>query len=1234
MRKNKLAIFKKFRGFIFFWVIVIKTSGLDWMRFIKRKRGIVRKNELFCIIFDENKRLFWKKTNLQVSVINITIPDIDLSKYGETVITGDFSGISLYKYNERGRIHQESNKYKNELFMQVPNRTYISLGTVDGFINVISIIKYVQNMYAVIAGHFSRIENINTNSIVFYDLIESKFVTLKEGIPNGYIKSVYYDEENKHLYVGGSFHYNNSLNAIIWDLSRNEWVELPFKGFNGIINTISRMNNGNILFGGQFDNAFSYGGGTHFILNNYDKQVLNLDTAMVLSEHSSLNKKHANPRNIICANAYKNSTSWLLEKSEIGKWFALFRYVFRPQTIRFKNSDVQDYATKIFRIISFPVHGIMNLSYTDPVTKKRAFCEALCPLQQSSLEYQEFDFVNIIPMIGFRIEIIDWYGKGGGLKEVEVLLSDIQTFAVNTFNEPECVNESFRSNSYVTGGPWIVLRINNQSYLSGNISRSAMEKSSVVFEPRLQKSGYYHVNLYTPGCIQDNTCSSRGIVQVKIYYKENANPETVIVHQTQNYEKIDNIYKGFISGITPTFRPSVVIVPMQGQQEYINVVALAVKFIPVSIFSSSNGLFEYNPSNYSSIIEKQSESKSLTDIARSLLSKNAIISSVIHESSQTIIAGRFTNNEEAPFSNILRIAPQVSPLPYGGVNGEIFTMLLYNNILYIGGKFDKILHSSSNGINNVVSYSITDDSWTSLLWGLDDTYIAFSGNFKQILSFQNKKLSDVNGFALWDPESKKWETNIDLFIDGQIQNSVLLSSNMSLVSGNIRTIHSLRASGAVALQILKSVHSLSPLFYSKAIAPFFNLIVKRDMDKSSKNSIYTGAFYKFLSLPLIILGGQFTFENEENELIKNIAIVYNSKILGIDINLDPQSVVSSLVAHNNILYIGGRLYHKINEGRINGIFAYNLKEKNGYRLLPLSGDDTRVNILSMRPKSNELIIGGKFNSEKSSCNGFCIFETSSNELKSSSSMFLGEVTALHWIDENSVLISGDLKINTTFLNVAKYNFDTLTWSSVLPENIYLPGPATSIIYDKNDRNSIYISGKKRDGDAYFNKWNGKTLLKLDSELLPGSIINHMRIVSLKQKHRQNNLVPEDVIIMVLGSLVFSSFGTVTVAFYDGNVWTPYLISSTLTGQPGVANSLFFEHEIYSSSRKYLAKGYVVLISLSISLSIIFLMTLYKAIFTSYRRKKGSLQTPYFTKEKELHKTPLTGISNDSDRNNL
>ncbi|CCJ31515.1 unnamed protein product [Pneumocystis jirovecii] len=117
------------------------------------------------------------------------------------------------------------------------------------------------------------------------------------------------------------------------------------------------------------------------------------------------------------------------------------------------------------------------------------------------------------------------------------------------------------------------------------------------------------------------------------------------------------------------------------------------------------------------------------------------------------------------------------------------------------------------------------------------------------------------------------------------------------------------------------------------------------------------------------------------------------------------------------------------------------------------------------------------------------------------------------------------------------------------------------------------------------------------------------------------MLPEDVMILALGSLVFS-FGNVTGAFYDGNDWIPYLISSTSTGEPGMASSLFFEHEIYPSSRKYLAKGFVVLISLSI------------IIISKYRKKKGILQTSYFPKDIKLHEASPIGIPNESNVGNL
>ncbi|KAG5513525.1 hypothetical protein PMAC_000957 [Pneumocystis sp. 'macacae'] len=1184
---------------------------------------------------------------------DLMVPQIDLSRYGKAVITGDFSGISFYAYNKRGTLLNASSAYNNELFIQKSDGMHTSLGIIDGTINVMITIKNGNDIYIAIGGEFSRIGNTETNNILLYNLNKSTFIALKKGIPNGVVKSLYYDESSKYIYVGGEFHYNNSLNVIIWDFIKNTWIELPFQGFDGVVNTISRSNNQNILFGGHFENTVSLVGDKLSAFSKCKRQVLNLQTAWISSEHSSHHEKYSNPRNIICPDVYKNKSSWILADAKIGKWSVVFQYVFRPKKIRFKNSDVPNYGTKVFRLISFPINGIMNFSYFDPITKKQAFCEASCPLQQSFLEYQEFDFVNIIPMIGFRIEIMDWYGKGGGLKEIEVLLNDIETHALNIFNEPFCVNRDLRSNAYITGGPWEMVRANGESYLSANLSGLALEKSSVIFCPRIQQGGYYHIELYTPGCIPDNTCSLRGRVQLEIYYKEDTEPKTTAVYQNQYYGKIDNIYEGYIYPISSSFRPRVVLTPLKDQRDSLNIVALRIRCVPKSFFTSINSIYEYNPSKYSAQTSDQQTVNSSIDVVRSLLSHNAVISSIIHDSSQTIIAGRFFSKGDVSFSNIVQITHQVSSLAYGGVNGEIFSMLLYNKILYIGGKFDKVIGSSSSAINNVVSYSIDDNSWISLLWGLNGIvyhifkysasingtyriYIAFSGDFTQILSFNNEKLFDVNGFALWSPDSRKWVVDIDLFVDGQITNSIMALDSISLTSGNIRALHSLAAFGAVFLDSSKHVHSLFPLTFSKAFKPFFNSLSKRNINKSSKvrNSVYTGTFYKLLSQSLIILGGQFVTRSYENKLIKNIAIVNNSEITGIDIDLDPSSIILSTVIHKNILYAGGYLWGKINGNNINGIFTYDFKKKRSYKKFQLPGKDVQVNYLSMRPKSDQLIVAGKFNiTEPSLCNGFCIFETLSQRWKSPSAGFSGQITSLTWFDENSLLLSGIISLNGTLLNLVKYHFDTSAWSTVLSKGVSLPGPAFSILFDKNHQNSIYLTGKKENGHIYFNKWNGSTLLHLDSELLPGSIITHLRIIPLKRKHRWNNIVPEDIMILVLGSLVFS-FGNVTGAFYDGDSWIPYLISSTSTGKPGMASSLFFEHEIYPSSRRYLAKGFVVLISLSISLFIIFLMTLYRVILSKYRKKKGRLQTSCFPKDIKLHEASSIGIPNNSNGGNL
>lgn len=64
----------------------------------------------------------------------------------------------------------------------------------------------------------------------------------------------------------------------------------------------------------------------------------------------------------------------------------------------------------------------MNLTYTDPDSDKKAYCDKSCPLSSNSDEdYCEFTFVNNVGMSDFQIEVLDWYGSGAGLNGIELL---------------------------------------------------------------------------------------------------------------------------------------------------------------------------------------------------------------------------------------------------------------------------------------------------------------------------------------------------------------------------------------------------------------------------------------------------------------------------------------------------------------------------------------------------------------------------------------------------------------------------------------------------------------------------------------------------------------------------------------------------------------------------------------------------------------------------------------------
>ena len=1103
--------------------------------------------------------------------------NLDLSSLGQIALAGDFDAISLYQYLEQSE--GSSSNGSQSVVESLPEGIFADVASADAGISCMCdfVMQNGTSAGIIVGGNFTSLGGVDAQAVALMDPTTGK-VTPLPGI-EGQVTSLLCDQDTNAVYVGGSFKAADSTNAIAW-VGTDGWTNLAFAGFNGQVNTITKAPSGHIVFGGSFSGLGNTS--TPTVKNG---QVINLSTANISAGSSTTTAGYSNPSNIVCSQngTDGSSTTWLLADGEAGYWEANMSFGFEPTMLRLWNTNEEGRGTKTFRLTALPLDGIMNLTYTDPATGDDAYCTSTCPLEHNSTNpYQDFTFVNTVGMNAFRIDISDWYGSGGGLDGIELFEDDIYAYADNNFNEPSCAGEQFASTATTTGS-WTVTPSgsSDSEYLTATVDSSNSSSLAVVFEPDIQQAGNYTVTFYTPGCEQTNSCSSRGIVNVTGVYEStgtNADqPQSTTLYQTNDYEKYDTIYMGYVDAASSSFRPSVTLTPAADSPDGMQVVASRVRFQLINSTDGLNGMFEYNPNE---AVVDTDFSESAINRAGTDLKSGAVVNSLLTIGDTIYAAGDFSDDV---FENIMAFSNnQTRSLPNSGLNAPVADMYSYDDVLYIGGNFTNTSTPNITGLNNVAAYSPSNNSWIALGQGLNgpvtyvvpvkinvtsgtpETTISFSGSFTQIAATGSDAAIDVDGFAIWVPSQRNWLQNVKgthEAYSGQVTAYSNLPNSSSILLAGTLVSQGIAVSGAVSLSGSSSPSLEELPIEIESSQEQQSTLTKRSLSSApSVSGAVTGLFHNSNGLNITVLAGHFSAVATNGSTINNILFLNGSnseKVTGFATGADTNSTVYSLAVSDDTLFVGGTITGNVSGTSVNGLILYNLKTADYVATQPpaLGSGEVIVNAITTQEGTSNVFMGGNFTSAGSlGCPSVCVFDTSTGEWARPGIGLSGTVTSLVWASKTSLIAAGNLSINGNETAVATYDTSKKVWSSSIGLSA-VPGPVTAMTPATSDASKIWITGTATNGSVYLVNIDGSTIRSVGDVFGSATDIRGLQILSTSKSHSSTDFLDDNQVLLLTGLLELPTFGNASAALFNGTTMEPFVLSTLSSGEAGSLSQL-------------------------------------------------------------------------------
>ncbi|ATY60471.1 cellular morphogenesis (Rax2) [Cordyceps militaris] len=1161
------------------------------------------------------------------------LANLDFSDLGQIGIAGDFGGISLYQYVGQGGQTRSANG-SEALLSELPNGALVPAVQTDAAIRAMCLYNATESKTKglIIGGNFTSLGGNQSKAIGVYDIDAGKVMALN-GL-EGEVNAILCDDATDTVYIGGNFKSGNSTNAVAWN-AKDGFKNLPFVGFNGPVKAITKMENGHILFGGSFTGLGNY----NTTVDSWrDSQTINLATAKINAQGSSSRAGFSDPANVACSSGSDaQGSTWLLEDDTPGYWEAQFGFGFEPTKIRIWNTHVANYGTKTFNIQTFPndLINIMNMSYVDPNTGQNATCDRLCPLSNDpKVQFQDFQFVNLVGMDKIRIDILDWWGNAAGLAGVQIFENNVFSYAINEFNEPKCRAKSGSVSSASATGPWerSPSHQSNAEYLQAKIAVDGGHlgsNASVTFYPNVPKSGNYSINLYTPGCIADGTCTNRGRVYVSGSMSSTTTQpdfETQLF-QTNNFDKYDQIYFGFVEKTSDKFQPSVTLSPTVDQTvQDLVVVAQQVGFTLINSVGGLNGLFDFDPKGPVPD-ESTLDSSSINKLGYSFDKESGV--KALTASSDTIyIAGNFSSQNH---KNIVAISGEGGEAKNldGGLNGGVMSMHAENNKLYVGGSFSNTLANDTKGLSNVAVYDPDSDTWTPLGAGLDgsvnyvvplrvnttegkpETVIAFTGAFNYSNGYGNVQSSRVDGFAIWVPSQNIWlhnsEQNVPSYRGTLTASYLDLDGSNSVLAGSL-DVSTLAVDGVASLTS-NGLGKFPAKIDSKTPSPSKRR--RSILQGGDVAGVATGAFYQNDKESLTILAGHFTARGQSNgSAIHNLVFIDAKKgnqTSGLLDGIDDSSSFLATDIWKNILFAGGLVSGTVNGMEANGIIGWDLDAKKfSHQPAGLTGGDGVVTSIAIRPSGgNQVFVGGSFDKAGAlDCPGLCIFNIDDDQWTRPGTVVTGRVTGLQWVSTDSILVAGDLAASSSGSKpLAYYNPVKQTWTD-FPRIDEIPGPVEVLTPASMDLTQFWIGGKSlKDNSTFLMKWDGSTWRSVEQKLPNSTVLRSIQVFRLTKQHDRAALLESDQALMITGSIDLPQTGSVSACLFNGSHYQPYALTTSNNQGTSSIGKIFSQRPNKIGHSRHMPLVFVVLIGLAISLALILLMVVGGVVLDRLRKKR-------------------------------